>query len=66
MTRQVIQSEKSGKKKKGSLHELLSKEKERRDGYDRKFEATAELERQKWKKTQEKFKKAFTELDKED
>ena len=45
----VIKSER-GKKKKGTLDELLMKEKKRRDGIDRKFEATAEMEKERLKK----------------
>ena len=65
VTKEVIKSEK-GKRKKDSLEELLSKEKKRIDEFDRKFEATAELEKKKWKKIQEKFEKSLNELDKEE
>jgi hypothetical protein len=34
--------------------------KQRRDGFERKFEATAELEKQKQKKAREKFDKALS------
>lgn len=65
VSQEVIQSEKAAKKK-GTLEELLLKEKKKKEGFDRKFQATAELERKKWKKAQEKFKKAFTEYEKEE
>lgn len=66
VTQEVIQFEKKGKKKKGSLEELLLKEKKKKDGFDRKFQATAEMEKEKRKKAKEKFEKAITKLDKED
>ena len=58
----VVKSEKS-KKKKGSLDDLLEKEKKRRSEFDRKFEATAELEREKKKKAQEKFAEVLTKME---
>ncbi|MBN1224327.1 MAG: hypothetical protein JXB23_13855 [Candidatus Aminicenantes bacterium] len=64
-TQDVMKSEK-GKKKKGSLDELLAKEKKRKSEFDHKFEATAALEREKKKKAQEKFKEAFSKVDPED
>lgn len=66
VTQEVIKFEKGGGRKKGSLDELLLKEKKKKDEFDRKFKATAELEKKKWKEAQEKFAKAFTKLDKED
>lgn len=65
LTEEVIKSEK-GVRKKDSLEELLIKEKKRISEFDRKFEATAELERKRMKKTKEKFEKALSEFDKED
>ncbi|MFQ6109234.1 MAG: hypothetical protein ACE5L7_06755 [Candidatus Aminicenantales bacterium] len=65
VSKQVIQSEKV-RRKKGSLEELLLKDKKKREAYDRKFQATAELEKQRRKKVQEKFEKAFTEVEKDD
>jgi len=62
VSREVVKSEKS-KKKKGSLDELLEKEKKRKSEFDRKFEATAELEREKKKKAQEKFSEVLTKID---
>jgi hypothetical protein len=62
VSEEVVKSEKS-KKKKGSLDDLLEKEKKRRSEFDRKFEATAELEREKKKKAQEKFAEVFTKID---
>lgn len=66
VTQEVIQFEKRGKKKKGSLDDLLLKEKKKKDEFDRKFQATAELEKKKWQEAQEKFKKALSRLDKKD
>jgi len=63
---EVIQSEKRGAKKKDSLNELLLKEKKRKEGFERKFEATAELEKKKLEKAKEKFKKVLQDLDKGD
>ncbi len=53
-SRTVLKAEK-GAKKKESLDELLARELARRAAFDRKFEATAELERQKKEKAREKF-----------
>ena len=61
----VLKSEKA-KKVKGSLDELLDKEKKRQDEFGRKFEATAELEKEKKKKAQQKFEKAFLNIDEDD
>lgn len=66
VTQEVIQFEKKGGRKKGSLEELLLKEKKKKEEFDRKFQATAELEKKKRKKAQEKFAEALTKLDKED
>lgn len=66
VTQEVIQSEKKGGKKKKSLDELLLKEKKRKGEFERKFEATAELEKKRWKTAEEKFKKALTEVENED
>jgi len=61
VSHKVVKSEKS-QKEKGSLDELLEKEKKRKGEFDRKFEATAELEREKKKKAQEKFAEALTKI----
>jgi len=66
VTQEVIQFEKKGGKKKESLEELLLKEKKRQGEFERKFEATAELEKQRWKRAEEKFKKGLTEVKEED
>lgn len=63
--RQVIKSEKA-KSEKGSLDALLEQEKRRKGEFDRKFEATAEMEKERLKKAQEKFRKAITGLETED
>ena len=58
----IMKSEK-GQRKKGSLDELLVKEKKRKSAFDHKFEATAALEKEKKKKAQEKFAEAFSKVD---
>jgi hypothetical protein len=58
----IVKSEK-GQKKKGSLDELLVKEKKRKSAFEHKFEATAALEKEKKKKAQEKFAEAFSKMD---
>lgn len=63
--RQVIKSERA-KKEKGSLDALLELEKKRKGEFDRKFEATAEMEKERLKKAQEKFKKAISGIDTEE
>lgn len=60
ITKKVIKSEK-GKRKKESLEELLLREKKRTDEFGRKFEATAELEKEKMEKVKEKFEKVLVE-----
>ena len=60
----IMKSEK-GQKKKGSLDELLVKEKKRKNAFAHKFEATAALEKEKKKKAQEKFAEAFSKVDRE-
>lgn len=62
VSQEIVKSEKS-EKKKGTLDELLEKEKKRRVEFDRKFEATAEMEREKKKRAQEKFAEVLTKLD---
>ena len=57
--RAVLKSEKGARKKKESLDDLLSREKQKQDGMATKFEATAALEQEKLKKAREKFEKAF-------
>jgi uncharacterized Zn finger protein (UPF0148 family) len=66
ISRGVVKVEKHAAKKKGSLDDLLEKEKKRRDEFDRKFEATAELERQKKEKAKQVFEKALDKAGKED
>ena len=60
VSRTVVKSEKGAGKEKSSLDDLLVKEKQRRDGFERKFEATAELEKKKQEKAREKFDKALS------
>jgi hypothetical protein len=62
-TREILKTEK-GQKKKGSLDELLVKEKKRQQEFDRKFEATFELHHQKHSQAEEKFKKAMEKAEK--
>jgi len=58
-SRQLVKTEKHAAKKRGTLDELLEKEKKRKEGFDGKFEATAELERQKKERARETFEKAM-------
>jgi hypothetical protein len=64
-SRSVVKSEKGAGKAKSSLDDLLVKEKQRRDGFERKFEATAQLEKEKQEKAREKFRRALTDADKD-
>lgn len=64
VTGKVMQFEKKVKPK-GSLEDLLFKEKKKKQEFERKFEATAELEKKKRKKAQERFEKALTRVEKE-
>ena len=59
VSRQLVKTEKHAAKKKGTLDDLLEKEKKRKEGFDGKFEATAELERQKKERAREVFEKAM-------
>lgn len=63
VTKEVIQHEEKAGKKSKSLEELLLKEKKKKDEADRRFEATAELEKKRSKKAEDKFKKALSEID---
>lgn len=54
------------KKKKGSLDDLILKEKKRRAGFETRLESTAELAREKQKEAQRRYKEAFTNLEKKD
>jgi Zn-finger nucleic acid-binding protein len=56
--RAVMKSEKA-KKAKGSLDDMLIKEKARTDQFGRKFEATFELQKEKHAKADELFKQAL-------
>jgi hypothetical protein len=66
VSREIVKAEKHAARQKGSLDDLLEKEKKRQDEFGRKFEATAELERQKKEKAREAFAKALENVDKED
>ncbi len=59
VTKKVLRAEKGGGKAKSSLDDLLEKENKRRSEFEQKFEATAELEKQKKEKAKEKFEKAL-------
>jgi hypothetical protein len=58
----IVKSERAAKKKE-SLDELLIKEKQKKDGFATKFEATADLERKKRELAKEKFARAFGNID---
>lgn len=62
--KEVIKHEK-GARKKGTLEELLAREKERKKQFGRRFEATAELSEERKKKAHQKFKKFLTQTDKD-
>ncbi len=62
-TREIMKTEK-GQKKKGSLDDLLEKEKKRQDEFGRKFDATFELDKQKHTQAEEKFKQAMEKAEK--
>lgn len=47
-------------KKAHSIEELLRKEESRIEGFDKKFQATAELEKKKRKQLEEKFKEVIS------
>jgi hypothetical protein len=64
-TQAVIKSEK-GKRKTKSREELLWKEKKRKSEFERKFEATAELEKKRREKVKEKVEKALSEYENEE
>ena len=66
VSREIVKTERHAAKKKGSLDDLLEKEKKRRDEFERKFEATAELERQKKEKAKETFEKALGKVGKDE
>lgn len=57
-TRSVMRSEKA-KKAKGSLDDLVVKERQRQSEFDRKFDAGFELQREKHHQADELFKKAL-------
>jgi hypothetical protein len=61
----VLKSER-GKKEKESLDILLLKEKKKKMEFERKFEATSEMQKERQKRAQEIFKKALTGVDEED
>jgi hypothetical protein len=65
VTQEVIRTEK-GKRKKGSLDDLLVREKKKREGFERKFEATSEMQKERKEKARELFEKALNKIDEED
>jgi len=64
VAQKVLKSEKA-KRKKDSLDEMLLKEKKRKKGFSRKFDATAELQEKKRREAQDKFKNAFDRIKKQ-
>jgi len=66
VSQEVIQSKKGGGKKKQTLDDLLLKEKKRKSAFERRFEATAELEKERKKKAEEGFRKALSKAEKAD
>ena len=65
VTQEVIRTE-MGKRKKGSLDDLLVREKKKREGFERKFEATSEMQKERKEKAREIFEKALNNIDKKD
>ncbi len=63
LTGEVLKSEK-GPKKKTSLDELMVREQKRRSEFDRKFDATFELQKEKQSKADELFKQALEKAEK--
>jgi hypothetical protein len=61
ISKHVLKSEKV-KKKKGSLDDLLLIEKKKKEEVDRRFDATAELAKEKQLLAKKQFEKAFTNL----
>jgi len=59
----VLRSEKA-KKAKGSLDDFLVKEQKRQSEFDRKFDATFELQKEKHSKADELFKQALEKAEK--
>ena len=59
VSRQLVKTEKHAARKKGTLDELLEKEKKRKEGFAGKIEATAELARQKKERARAAFEKAM-------
>jgi hypothetical protein len=66
VSREIVKTERQAAKKRGSLDDLLEKEKKRQEEFERKFEATAELGRQKKEKAREAFEKALGKVGKGD
>ncbi len=62
-TRAALRSDKA-QKKKGSLDDLLVKEQKRQSEFDRRFDATFELQKEKHSKADELFKKALEKAEK--
>ena len=62
-TQAVLRSERATKKK-GSLDDLLAKEHQRQSEFDRKFDATFELQKEKHHKADELFKQALEKAEK--
>jgi hypothetical protein len=48
------------------LDDLLVREKKKREGFERKFEATSEMQKERKEKAREIFEKALNDIDEED
>lgn len=59
----VIRSDR-GKRLKGSLDDLLLKERKKREEFERKFEATSELQKERQRKARKIFERALTDIGK--
>jgi len=62
-TGEVLRYDKPAKKK-GSLDDMLAKEQKRKSGFERKFDAEFELQREKRSRADELFKKALEKAEK--
>jgi hypothetical protein len=53
------------RKKKGTLDDLILKERKRRAGFETRLESTAELARERQKEAQKRYKEALNQLEKQ-
>ena len=63
--KEVIRFERK-KKKKGSLDDLLLKERKRKEGFEARFDSTAELAREKQREAHRKYEEALKRMEKPD